>query len=178
MIRNQAAKLVRHSKNLDAWTASGYNDIISMANSETLSSLRQCWLQYFSPVNSSESRREAFIKGAAETYGPFEARNELYDLRKTFGALTLKSGAIAERICPNCSASRLPMTLFQVSGKFSSIHCLYTLVVCTPLSLSTAPRVPRLGFILHQHFVNLCQILLSKVWTWHRLLQCEWMEKN
>jgi hypothetical protein len=96
MIRNQAAKLVRHSKNLDAWTASGYSDIVSMANSETLASLRQYWLQYFTPANSSESRREAFKKGAEETYGPSEARNELYDLRKNFGALTLKSTAIAE----------------------------------------------------------------------------------
>jgi hypothetical protein len=96
LIRTQAAKLVRHSKNMQAWIASGYSDVLSMVNSNTLKALRQCWLQYHSPASSSKERRRGFIDGSRITYSSLFEQDNLIDLRRSFGVVASKSSSLAK----------------------------------------------------------------------------------
>ena len=95
-IRNQAARLISVSKNLEAWARSNYGNVLSMVSSDTLRSLRQCWLQYFDPRNSNQESREAFHFSATSAHNHQVQRKDLVNLRPLFGPLVSKSTKVAE----------------------------------------------------------------------------------
>ena len=127
-----------------------------MVSSDTLKSLRQCWLQYFDSRNSNQESREAFHFSAARAHNRKVQRKDLVNLCPLFGPLASKSAKITEFhtmvSCDfNCECKNIPDTeyvnpLFTfsiASGTKFSIPARSHSLTGFHLAASLAPLAPR-----------------------------------
>jgi hypothetical protein len=88
-IRNQAGKLIHLTGSMDAWNQCQYSKFLRIVNAETLTMLRQCWLQYSKDKSLDATQRTEFIVGATK-YAALKD-SELAVLTPAFGPLALES---------------------------------------------------------------------------------------
>jgi hypothetical protein len=133
-IQRQARILVELSKSLETWTASAYDGVLRMVNTETLLALREYWLKYANHADRDHSLALRFKNQRDDIYGLTSvtfATQGLQSLARSFGPLVIHATRIIEYytnyfwetgLVDNLSKDRLedrqcnPMAVYSATG--------------------------------------------------------------